>query len=59
MKFGPDKGNSGAIIRWGRKLDNGVWFAWKMWNSRNHLTRFTIRRGYVAFGLLDVSWGNA
>lgn len=59
MKIGPSDGNSGAIVRWGRHLDNGVWLAWKHWSSRNMLTRCRVERGYVALSLLTVQWGNA
>jgi len=58
MKIGPSEGNSGAIVRWGRHLDNGIWLAWKHWNSRNLLMRFRVRRGHIAIGLLDIAWGN-
>jgi len=58
IKIGPDEGNSGAIVRWGRYLDNGVWLAWKHWCSPRMLTRCRIRHGYVALSLLTVSWGN-
>jgi len=59
IKTGTDEGNSGAIIRWGCHLDNGIWLSWKRWHSRNMLTQFRIRRGYVALSLLTVQWGNA
>ncbi len=26
LKLGTSEGNSGAIIRWGKYLDNGLWF---------------------------------
>jgi hypothetical protein len=58
MKFGPDEGNSGAIVRWGKHLDNGVWIAWKHWKSQRLLKRFRFMRGYIAISLLTVMWGN-
>lgn len=58
MKFGPDDGNSGAIVRWGLHLDNGIWIAWRYWYQWKFLCRVRVRRGYVALGLLSVSWGN-
>jgi hypothetical protein len=61
MKIGPSEGNSGAIVRWGRHLDNGVWFSWRFWSNRNMLTRFRILplgAKYIAVGLLTVQWGN-
>lgn len=57
IKIGPDEGNSGAIIRWGKYLDNGVWIAWRHWNSRL-VKRFRFMRGYIAISLLTISWGN-
>ena len=57
IKFGPDDGNSGAILRWGSHLDNGVWIAWRHWRSRRMLTRCRFMRGYIALSLLTISWG--
>lgn len=56
IKFGPSEGNSGAIIRWGNSLDNGVWIAWKHWKYL--YKQFRIRQGYIALSLLSIQWGN-
>ncbi len=57
IKFGTDDGNSGAVIRWGKHLDNGVWFLpFRHW--RRLIFRFRFMRGYWNFGLFHISWGN-
>ena len=58
IKIGPSEGNSGALIRWGKHWDNGVWFSWKHWSSKNLLMRFRAMKGYLAVSLLTVHWGN-
>ena len=57
MKFGPDEGNSGAIIRWGKHLDNGIWITtWKF--RRLWFKSWKIRNGYIDLGIIIIQWGN-
>ena len=51
-KLGPDEGNSGALVRWGRCLDNGVWLCAPRWR------RLRRRAGYLALPFATVRWGN-
>ena len=51
-------GNSGAILRWGNYLDNGVWIDWRYWQSLKMMTRFKIKHGYLACSILSMRWGN-
>lgn len=59
MKIGNDKGNPGALVRWGNSLDNGIWLRgwakrklWLKWNFSR------VSRGYLSFGIIVLSWGN-
>ena len=57
IKLGPDKGNSGAIIRWGADLDNGIWINYrrpKLWLY----PRWHPKAGYIRLGPLALHWGN-
>jgi len=56
FKLGADKGNSGALIRWGKHLDNGIWL--RLWNFRKLWTKITIREGYIDLGLICIIYGN-
>lgn len=51
VKWGPNDGNSGAVVRWGERLDNGIWLTanWR---------RFRARPGYIALPFVTVMWGN-
>lgn len=51
LALGPSKGNAGAILRWGKHLDNGLWLCQLPF-------RFRIRRGYIALPWLTIMWGN-
>jgi hypothetical protein len=59
MRWGPSEGNSGAIVRWGKHLDNGVWFAWRHWRSKRMLLRLRVMRKYIAVSLLCIHWGQS
>jgi len=54
MKFGPSDGNSGAIIRWGKKLDNGIWI--RRWIFHRLWTKWRFSQGYVNFGIILFRW---
>ena len=41
IKLGPSSGNSGAVIRFGRHLDRGVWL--HTWNFRKLWLNFYLR----------------
>ena len=56
MRFGPDKGNSGAIIGWGLGLDKGIWLSWRHWRRWSMITRCRVRHGYLALSLLTMRW---
>lgn len=56
MKIGPSSGNSGAIMRWGKSLDNGIWL--RLWNFRSLWFQVKIRRGYIDLGIICIRWGN-
>jgi len=55
-KFGSDKGNRGAVIRWGGELDNGIWI--RHWKGRKLQTRWKSMHGYLEFWCIVVRWGN-
>ena len=58
IKLGPNGGNGGAVIRWGKHLDNGIWFLpFRYWEKL--LFRFRFMRGYWNFGLFHISFGNS
>jgi len=50
--FGPDDGNSGALIRWGRCKDCGIWY--RGWKHRKLWTRWRFMNGYANFGLIVI-----
>ena len=52
MKFGPCKGNSKAIFRYGENLDNGIWIA------PLSIFGFRFRKKYIRLGFLTIMWGN-
>ena len=54
MMIGPDEGNSGAVIRWGRELDNGVWV--RGWKYRNLWFKWRFLKGYWNFGVFHISF---
>jgi len=56
MKLGTDEGNSGAIIRWGRYLDNGIWI--RRWRFRNLWLQWRFRSRYISLGFVLFAWGN-
>lgn len=56
MKLGPDGGNSGAIIRWGKYLDNGIWV--RTWRFRKLWFKYRFMYGYFNFGFFVIHWNN-
>lgn len=52
MKLGPDNGNGGAVIRFGKHLDKGVWL--RGWNFRKLWLRWRIRRNLIDLGIVCV-----
>lgn len=54
--LGPGEGNRGALIRWGRFLDNGVWL--RIRKYRRLWPRWRFRRGYLDIGFVVIRWGN-
>ena len=56
FKIGADEGNRGAIIRWGRYLDNGIWS--RLWRFRKLWFRLKFIKGYLNFGLFCIHYGN-
>ena len=56
MKIGRSEGNDGAVIRWGKHLDNGMWFT--QWWCKSLWIKLRIRYGYVRVGPLLLRWGN-
>lgn len=56
FKFGRDEGNSGALIRWGKYLDNGIWYRTrrfkKLWGN------WKIMKGYLDCGFFVIQYGN-
>lgn len=58
IKLGPDQGNSGAIVRWGQHLDNGIWLT--PWKHKVLWLKYKLmpRKGYLRFGPVTVMWGN-
>ena len=53
IKFGRDEGNSGAIIRWGKYLDKGIWFR-SMKNRRNWVSWSINPPHYYRFGVIII-----
>jgi len=56
MKTGPDEGNSGAILRWGKCLDNGIWI--RGWRFKKLWTQWKFRQGYISLGIIVLHYGN-
>ena len=56
LQFGKDSGNSGALIRWGRYLNNGVWY--RPIKFRKLWFQYKIRKGLIDLGLICVHYGN-
>lgn len=56
IKFGTDEGNSGAIVRWGKYLDNGIWF--RRLRFRRSWFKYRFMNGYWDFGIIAIHWGN-
>lgn len=55
MRLGPDKGNNGAVIRWGQHLDNGIWL--RGVHHRKLWWRWRFMRGYWDFGIIIFRFG--
>ena len=53
IKLGPSEGNSGALVRWGRHLDNGLWLT--SWRFR--FIRHDNGARYLRFAWFQFSWG--
>lgn len=56
LKIGIDEGNRGAIIRWGKRLDNGIWF--RVWRFRSLWLKWKFRKNYLDFGIFCIHYGN-
>ena len=56
IKFGNDNGNSGGIFRYGKYLDNGIWF--RTWKFRKLWLQWKLQPGYLDFGLFCICYGN-
>lgn len=56
MKFGSGEGNGGAVVRWGKYLDNGIWI--RLWKFRSLWTKWRFRWGYVSIGIILFHWSN-
>ena len=56
IQLGPDEGNSGAIIRWGKTLDNGIWI--RRWRHRRLWFNFRKKKGYLSLGIIVFHLGN-
>ena len=56
MRFGKDKGNLGALIRWGKYLDNGIWI--RTWKFRKLWFKPNFRKNYLNFGFFVIQYGN-
>lgn len=57
LTFGRSEGNSGAIVRWGKYLDNGIWITvWKF--RRLWFKGWKIQKHYINLGFFTVQWGN-
>jgi hypothetical protein len=56
IKIGSDEGNSGAIIRWGKHWDNGIWI--RRWKYKKLWKRFKLRKNYIDLGILQIRWNN-
>lgn len=57
IKYGPIEGNSGAVIRWGECLDNGIWF--RGWKYRKLWKKWKYIKGrYLSLGIVVFQWSN-
>ena len=56
IKFGNDDGNSGGIFRYGKYLDNGIWF--RTWKFRKLWLQWKFQPRYLDFGLFCICYGN-
>ena len=54
--IGSDEGNSGALLRWGKRFDNGIWF--KVWRFRKLWFKFKFMKNYLDFGIFCIHYGN-
>ena len=54
IKIGIDEGNSGAIIRYGKYLDKGLWI--RRWKFRRLWFRWRIMQGYIDLGILVIQY---
>lgn len=54
IKLGPSEGNCGALIRFGRCLDKGIWI--RTWNFRSLWTSFRFAPGYLSLGVVCFHW---
>ncbi len=55
-KIGSDIGNSGAIIRWGKYLDNGIWM--RKWRFKKIWFKWKMKKRYTDLGIFVIQWGN-
>lgn len=57
FEIGPSEGNKGAIIRWGKYKDNGVWLL--RWKFRDLWSwKFYWKDGWVRLWCFDIHWRN-
>ena len=56
LTIGPSNGNEGALIRWGKYLDNGIWY--RSWKFKNLWFGCKFKKHYVDLGLICIMWGN-
>lgn len=57
IQVGPSEGNQGAIIRWGKFKDNGIWFI--QWKFRDiYRWKFDFEGGHVRLWCFDIHWRN-
>lgn len=54
IKLGPGEGNSGAVIRFGRHWDKGLWF--RLWRFRKLWFRWRFRPGLIDLGFVVIQW---
>jgi len=52
MKIGSDEGNSGALIRFGKHLDHGIWI--RRWRFRKLWLKWRFMRDYIDLGVFVI-----
>jgi len=52
MKIGSDEGNSGALIRFGKHLDHGIWI--RRWRFRKLWLKWRFMRDYIDLGFFVI-----